>query len=78
MTSLLVSVEDGASVVDSDPVGSFGGYASASQGPRRRITNSIQPNVKLNYAFSRKLQYTVIVITEIYDTYEADVKDKTM
>jgi hypothetical protein len=47
-------------------------------GPEEPDPDPIQRNVKLNYAFSRKLQYTVKVITEIYDTYEADVKDKTM
>jgi hypothetical protein len=36
----------------------------------------IQLNVKLNYIFSRKLQYTVQNI-ENYDAYDANEKDKT-
>ncbi len=51
---------------DPDPVGS----ADPEPYP-------IEPNVKLNFTFSREFQYTV-QNTENFDTYDADKKDKTI
>ncbi len=41
------------------------------------VPYSFQPDVKINYTFSRKFQYAV-QNTENYETYDTDEKDKTM
>jgi hypothetical protein len=64
LSSLLI-----ASVVDPDPVGSssFRRIQIGIQGLPIPDTYPFEPNVKLNYTFSRNLQYTVQNI-ENYDT----------
>ncbi len=63
------------SVLDPDPVGSASFLADPDPDWDRhpgpiRIRN-LPPNVRLNYTFSRKFQYTVQNI-ENYDKYDAD------
>ncbi len=65
-------VGDGVSSSVVDPAGTHRACRFAS------VPIHFQPNVKLNFAFSRKFQYIAKKNIENYDTYDDGEKNKTM